>query len=171
MWAQKEPEVWLHGPSGSPQKDSLTFNLTCPATHNPGGGAGPGNATEPHYYRASSYFRIEARNVAGNAWDQEMLPDDHAGRHWGKTMWCELWGGCTLVPPKELDIMLSVSPTSNITMSDNVSSATGTQFKVTRRHGSWPDSVAISHNQPCPSFGHSYEVTITAQIVETRELN
>ncbi len=168
-----QPEAWLHPPSGSPQEGSLTFNLTCPAGPNPNrSGSGSYNATEPHHYRASTYFRVEARNVAGNAGDQEMLPDDHAGRAWGKTMWCELWGGCsTLVRPKELDIMLRVTPDSNITMSDSSSSATGTQFMVTRRYGTWPDSVAISDHRPCPSFGHSYPVTITATIVATRELN
>jgi len=113
-----------------------------------------------------------ARNVAGNVGDQETLPGDHPGRAWGKTMWCELWGGCHQIErPKELDIMLRVSPTNNITMSDNSSSATGTEFEVTRRYGSWPDSVAISHDQPCPSFGHSYSVTIPAQIMIIRELN
>jgi len=167
-----QPEAWLHPPSGSPQEGSLTFNLTCPAGPNPNRSGGSYNATEPHHYRASTYFRVEARNVAGNAGDQEMLPDDHAGRAWGKTMWCELWGGCsTLVRPKELDIMLRVTPDSNITMSDSSSSATGTQFMVTRRYGTWPDSVAISDHRPCPSFGHSYPVTITATIVATRELN
>ena len=171
VWA--DPEVWLHGPSGSPQKNNLTFNLACPAGPNPNSlGSGSYNATEPHHYRASSYFRVEARNVAGNVGDQETLPGDHPGRAWGKTMWCELWGGCHHIErPKELDIMLRVSPTNNITMSDNSSSATGTEFEVTRRYGSWPDSVAISHDQPCPSFGHSYSVTITAQIMVIRELN
>ncbi|MCY4167972.1 MAG: hypothetical protein OXE82_06795 [Rhodobacter sp.] len=67
--------------------------------------------------------------------------------------------------------MLRVSPTNNITMKDSTSSATGTQFMVTRRWGTWPDSVAISHDQPCPSFGHSYSVTIMAQIDAIRELN
>ena len=173
MPALADPEVWLHGPSGSPQKNNLTFNLACPAGPNPNSlESGSYNATEPHHYRASSYFRVEARNVAGNVGDQETLPGDHPGRAWGKTMWCELWGGCHHIErPKELDIMLRVSPTNNITMSDNSSSATGTEFEVTRRYGSWPDSVAISHDQPCPSFGHSYSVTITAQIMVIRELN
>ena len=153
-----QPEVWL-SPEGSGQgwkKESITFNLTCPSEPTPNrSGAGSYNATEPHHYIASTFFRVEARNVAGNAGDQETLPDDHPGRAWGKTMWCELWGGCQIERPKELDIMLRVSPTINITMQDSSSSATGTEFMVKRRWGTWPDSVAISHSEPCPSFDHS----------------
>ena len=170
--AAQSPEVWLKAEGGSPQKGRLTFNLTCPAGPTPNRlGSGSYNATEPHHYRASTYFQVEARNVAGNVGDQEMLPDDHPGRAWGSTMWCQLWGGCDhIVQPKELVIMLSVIPTNNITMKDSTSSATGTMFEVTRRWGSWPNSVAISHSQPCPSFGHSYSVTITATIVTERPL-
>ena len=174
--AAQSPEVWLRAEGGSPQKGSLTFNLACPAGPTPNRlGSGSYNATEPHHYRASSYFQVEARNVAGNVGDQEELPADHPGRAWGSTMWCQLWGGCNdIVRPKELDIMLSVTnpnPPTGITMKDSTSSATGTQFMVTRRWDTWPNSVAISHSAPCPSFGRSYSVTITAKIVATRELN
>ncbi|MCY4152265.1 MAG: hypothetical protein OXE94_08550 [Aestuariivita sp.] len=80
VWAA--PEVWLIGRTNvdGTQIGRLSFDLTCPAGHNPGGGVGPGNATQPHYYRANSFFRVEAGNVAGNAGDQEMLPEDHPGR-------------------------------------------------------------------------------------------
>ncbi|MCY4167971.1 MAG: hypothetical protein OXE82_06790 [Rhodobacter sp.] len=95
-----QPEVWLsHEGSGQGwRKDQVTFNLTCPAGPNPNGlGSGSYNATEPHHYIASTFFRVEARNVAGNVGDQETLPDDHPGRAWGKTMWCELWGGAAII--------------------------------------------------------------------------
>ena len=66
--------------------------------------------------------------------------------------------------------MLRVEPPTNITMQDSSSSATGTEFMVTRRWGTWPDSVSISDSRPCPSFGHSYPVTIMAGIVRIRDL-
>ena len=170
--AAQSPEVWLsHEGSGQGwSKGRVSFNLTCPASPTPNPILiGSYNATEPHHYRASTFFQVEARNVSGNAGDQEMLPSDHPGRAWGKTMWCELWGGCTLVYPKEIDIMLSVTPPGNITMKDS-RGATGTEFMVTRGDGTWPNSVAISHSQTCPSFNHSWPVRITARIVAVREL-
>ncbi len=169
VWAQS-PEVHLIGPSTGTQVGSLTFNLTCPSGRNP---CSIGNCTDtenPNFYRASTYFQVRAGNVAGNAGDQEMLPDDHPGRAWGKTMWCQLWGGCTIVHAKELTIELSTS-TPNITMTDSRSTESGNPITVKRKNLDWPDSVAISHDLPCPSWGQFYPVTITTRITEVRELN
>ncbi len=191
------PEVWLQHKSQGPwSKDSITFNLDCSLTYavspyghtfdydNPiddipvtdtSGPTPTWNA--PGGYPASTHILVEARNVAGNAGDQEMLPADHPGRAWGARMWCQLWNGCTPIKPVELDIMLTQNtPSGNmVTLSDHNSSKSGTMITVTRRDTTILSKKVVSINRLCTSPGdtgdYPGQVTITGQKVAERILN
>ena len=185
------PEIWLqHG--GSWSKNSITFNLNCSAPRRPSG-LPVHDQTDPNFeleypgyvngsiigggnpsgYPASTYILVEARNVEGNLGDQETLPDDHPGRAWGKTMWCQLWGGCQIERPKELDIELTQeTPSGNtVTLSDHNSSASGQSIEVTRGANTHHSKKVVSINRLCTTGeDHPGTVTIKARKVMEREL-
>ncbi len=189
VWAG--PEIWLqHG--GRWSKDEISFNLNCSAKYailpdghtfdhdNPIDNIPLTDTSSPTPtwnapggYPASTYIQVEVRGAAGNVGDQEELPANHPGRAWGKTMWCQLWNGCTIVKPMELDIQLT-SRTSNqaspVTLSDRSSSATGQEIRVTRRHATWPNDVTVG--RLCTSAtDHPGTVTVRAVKIDMRELN
>ena len=173
--ALAEPEIWLshEGKGGNWKKDKITFQLECSSTYavlhhvdNFDFDNAPGG------YPASTHILVEARNVEGNAGDQEMLPADHPGRAWGSTMWCQLWNDCTVEPRMELDINLTQTSENPVTLSDHNSSASGEEIMVTRGANTRLAQKVVSINRLCTSDNDDPgSVTITGTEVARRNLN
>lgn len=187
-----EPEIWLshEGKGVNWKKDKITFRLNCSdqyAVSPYGHTFGPGTIDNipvtdtsgptlewhaPGGYPASTHILVEARNVEGNAGDQEMLPADHPGRAWGSTMWCQLWNGCTVEPRMELDINLTQTSNRPVTLSDHNSSVSGEDIMVTRGANTRLAQKVVSINRLCTSpSDHPGTVTITGTEVARRNLN
>ena len=188
------PEVWLSQRGGPWSKDEITFNLRCSSTYavshdghtfdydNPidnipvtdtSGPTPTWNA--PGGYPASTFILVEARNVEGNYRDQEELPEDHKGRAWGKTMWCQLWNGCTIEEDKEIDIRLTIttSPPASpaFDLLDHGSSASGKgPIEVTRGARTVLRKKVVSLSRLCDTANQNVMVTIKGEKLREREL-
>ena len=168
------PEVWLSQRGGPWSKDEITFNLRCSSTY---AVSHDGHTfdTAPGGYLASTFILVEARNVEGNYRDQEELPEDHKGRAWGKTMWCQLWNGCTIEEDKEIDIRLTIttSPPASpaFDLLDHGSSASGKgPIEVTRGARTVLRKKVVSLSRLCDTANQNVMVTIKGEKLREREL-